>query len=380
MNPKRTYLDWNASAPLRPEARSAMVAALDAVGNPSSIHAEGRLARRVIEDARDKVATLVGASPNEVVFTSGATEANNWVHRRGWSTIFYAPVEHASVLATIAASASQPIEIPVLRSGAIDLSAFESALAGLSVAARSDRGTTLLTLQAANNETGVLQPLADAVALAKSYGLRIACDAVQVAGKIPFDLEASEVDYLTLSAHKIGGPKGVGAVVIRDGASLPAMLIGGGQEQRLRAGTENVAAIAGFGAAAEAAANGFADAHRIASIRDRLEAHVLEAVPGSTIIGSDAERLPNTCCVSIPARSAETLVAALDIAGIAVSAGSACSSGKVAQSHVLTAMGLAPAVVRGAIRISIGATTTEADVAALVAALKVITGRTARAA
>lgn len=377
---RRTYLDWNATAPLRAEARSAMLAALDVVGNPSSVHAEGRAARRLIEDAREKVAELVGAQPREVYFTSGATEANNWVHRRSWRTVFYSRLEHPSVVAPVEAGDGERILIPARRSGEMDLEALERELSTRAPALAEAPGQALLTVQTANNETGVVQPLADAVRLAKAHRVLVATDAVQAPGRIPLEFAGSGLSYLTLSAHKLGGPKGIGAVVARADAPLPPLLIGGGQERRHRAGTENVAAIAGFGAAAAGAMRDLAEAGRIAQLRDRLEQQILTVAPGIVRLGQEAARLPNTSCLALEGRSTETLVAALDLAGIAVSAGSACSSGKVAASPVLAAMGLDAGLARSAIRVSIGPTTTEDEVAAFVAAFESITGRGAKAA
>jgi cysteine desulfurase len=377
---RRTYLDWNATAPLRAEARSAMFAALDLVGNPSSVHAEGRAARRLVEDAREKVAALVGAQPREVYFTSGATEANNWVHRRTWRTVFYSRLEHPSVVAPVEAGDGERIAIAARRSGEIDLEALERELAVRASALADAPGQALLTLQTANNETGVVQPLADAVRLAKAHRVLVASDAVQAPGRIPVEFAGSGLAYLTLSAHKLGGPKGIGAVIARADAPLPPLLTGGGQERRHRAGTENVAAIAGFGAAAAEAMRDLAEAGRVAQLRDRLEQHVLAVARGAIVIGRGAPRLPNTSCLAVEGRSAETVVTALDLAGIAVSAGSACSSGKVAASPVLAAMGLEPGVARSAIRVSIGTSTTEDDIAAFAAAFEAITGRGAKAA
>lgn len=380
MMASRTYLDWNATAPLRPEAREAMVAALDVVGNPSSVHTEGRIARRLIEDARENVAALTGAQPSEVYFTSGATEANNWVHRATWRTVFYSGIEHASVMAPVEAGNGERIRIPAGREGTIALDALSHALLEWTTRRDDEAGPALLTLQAANNETGVVQPLEAAVALAKQHRVLVASDAVQMAGKLPLDFAGLGLHYMTISAHKIGGPKGIGAVVARASAPLPPLISGGGQERRLRAGTENVAAIAGFGAAAAGALREIASAGCVAALRDGLESAVLTSFPGAVVIGQSVPRLPNTTCIAFPGRASETLVAAFDLAGIAVSAGSACSSGKVAQSHVLQAMELATDVSRGAVRISIGHTTTEADIAAFITALGRIMARPARAA
>lgn len=378
MSTLRTYLDWNATAPLRPEARVAMLAALERTGNPSSVHAEGRAARRMIEDARDEVAALAGTSPRNVVFTSGATEANVWLHRRSWRTILYARIEHASVIAPVEAGDGERVAIAATRDGTIDLGSLGEALAAR--AGSLVPGQALLTLQTANNETGVVQPLDGAVALAREHRVLVASDAVQAAGRFALDFDGSGLAYMTLSAHKLGGPKGVGALIARPEAPLPPMLIGGGQERRLRAGTENVAAIAGFGAAALAAKAEAGRLGHVVRLRDRLEAGVLALSPGTTVVGREVSRLPNTSCIAFATHPAETLVALLDLAGIAVSAGAACSSGKVAESHVLTAMGLGPETARRAIRVSLGPTTTEADIDAFLEALRNIAGRAVAAA
>jgi cysteine desulfurase len=365
MTSTRAYLDWNASAPLRPEARAAMLAALDAVGNPSSPHSEGRRVRAIVEDAREEVAALVGAKPAEVIFTSGATEANNAVMAAGWQAILLAGIEHDSVLAparNLARSGKARI---------IDLAVDGNGRVGTEDVAKGAREATaaapaLLSVQLANNETGVVQPVAAAAEIARSQGLAVHTDAVQAAGRIAIEFKALGVHYLSLSAHKIGGPKGVGALVIRDGAALPALIAGGGQERRRRAGTENVPAIAGFGAAACAAGRDLEAVARVQALRDRVEAEILAVTPSALVIAANAERLPNTTSVALPGASAETLVIALDLAGVAVSAGAACSSGKVGASHVLESMGLEPALARSVIRVSLGWGSTERDVAAFV--------------
>lgn len=373
MNRARTYLDWNASAPLLPEARAAMLAALDVTGNPSSVHGEGRAARRIVEDAREHVARLVGARPQEVVFTSGASEANNAVIRAGWPAIFATDIEHDSVRAPIVKSATLHALLGVSRDGVVGALPFEARLADSLAEGGDAAGSLLITLQHANNETGVLQPLAEIAAIARKYGIRMHTDATQAVGRVPVDIAALGVDYLSFSSHKLGGPKGAGALIVREGAPFAPLIVGGGQERRQRAGTENVAAIAGFGAAARVASAGLAGFARVAKLRDRLEAEVVRSTPAAVIIASQAPRLANTSCIALSGRAAETLVAAFDLAGIAVSAGAACSSGKVAQSHVLTAMGLAPDITRSAIRVSIGPTTTDNDIAAFLGAWKQIT-------
>lgn len=369
----RHYLDWNASAPLRPEARSAMLAAFDLVGNPSSVHAEGRRARRIVEDAREKVAHLVGAKPAEVVFTSGASEANNWICGRAWDSIVTSRLEHPSVVAPVLASQARTLELPVGQSGRIDVARLDAWLAAHHERLSQAPGRTLLALQSANNETGVIQPLQDAADLAAAHGLVVMTDAVQVAGRLPLEFGRSSLTFMTISGHKLGGPKGVGALIARVDAPLPPLLIGGGQERGRRAGTENVASIAGFGAAAAAAAGEVAYFSALAGLRDRLEIAVKRVTPEAVVIGAGVPRLANTTCLALPGRTAETLVAALDLSGLAVSAGAACSSGKVGPSPVLAAMGLSPDIARSAVRISIGPSTMPEDIDAFVAAWTRIT-------
>jgi cysteine desulfurase len=358
MSRRRTYLDWNATAPLRPEARAACIAALDVLGNPSSPHAEGRQARSIIEESREHVAALVGAKPAEVVFTSGGTEANNTVISAGWDAIVLSGIEHDSVLAPARAAKAQVTYLPVDSDGVVGAE-FPTLAAG---------ARTLLSLQVANNETGVVQPVARAAAAARELGYYVHTDAVQAVGRTRVDFAALGVDFLSLSAHKIGGPKGVGALVISERVTLPAFIAGGGQERRRRAGTENVAAIVGFGAAAEAAQRDLVAMSRVAALRDSLEQQVRAITPDAVIIGAGAERLPNTTSIALAGMSAETLVISFDLAGVAVSAGAACSSGKVGVSHVLQAMGVAPSLARSAIRVSLGWSSTDRDVTAFIEA------------
>jgi cysteine desulfurase len=364
MTVKRTYLDHNASAPLRPEARAAMLAALEVAGNPSSVHAEGRRARAFIEDAREQVAALVNARPSEIVFTSGATEANNWAVTAGWDTVLVAGIEHDSVLAPVAFSTIRTIELGVSPSGAIPADRVAEAVQ----AGAGRLGRALVSVQLANNETGVLQPVAEIAALARSHGLHVHTDAVQAAGRIAVDFAALGVDLMSLSSHKLGGPKGLGALVIRDGLDLPAALRGGGQERRRRAGTENVAAIAGFGAAAAAAARDLERAPRLRELRDRLETGVARLTPEAVVIGAGAPRLANTSCIALPGTAAATTVIKMDLAGVAIGAGSACSSGKLGVSHVLAAMGVAPTLADAAVRVSLGWNSEERDVSAFLQA------------
>jgi cysteine desulfurase len=355
----RVYLDWNATAPLRLQARAAVSAALDVVGNPSSVHAEGRSARRLIEEARESVAALVGAEPRNVVFTSGGTEANMLalVPASARDRLLVSAIEHPSVLAGGRFPAAAVERLPVDADGGIALDALERRLAVLG-------GRALVSLMLANNETGVVQPVSQAARLVHAAGSLLHVDAVQGCGRIPFDINTLEPDLATISGHKIGAPKGVGALVRRDASvPFPAPLIsGGGQERGVRAGTENVAAIAGLGAAAAAArASLAADGAHMAALRDRLEAELRAATPEVIIFGAGAERLSNTTLFAVPGMKAETAVIAFDLEGIAVSSGAACSSGKVQPSHVLAAMGVSPSLARAAVRISLGPTTTESD-------------------
>lgn len=365
MSGRRTYLDWNATAPLRPEAREALLSALDEIGNPSSVHAEGRRARALVEAARVEIAALVGADPDDVFFTSGASEGNSWVLRSGWDVVARADLEHDSVLRAAEASSARIVTLPSQDNGSVPADAMRQLVPGAGTADRA-----IVALQLANNETGVVQPVSEIAAMASSQGLHVLSDAVQAAGRIDVDMADLGVSYLTLSAHKLGGPKGVGALVARPGAPLVPLIVGGSQERRQRAGTENVAAIVAFGAAAAAAGRDLATGavDRIAALRARLEGEIAAVTPQAVIVGADAPRLPNTSCIALPGRRAEVLVAALDLAGIAVSAGAACSSGKVGRSRVLEAMGLAPEIADGAIRISLGHTTTENDIAAFLRA------------
>jgi cysteine desulfurase len=365
----RFYLDYNATAPLRPEARAAITAALDPIGNPSSIHFEGRAARALVEAARRQVATLASASPRDLVFTASGTEAANLALAPGLSAPGVAPlgrlvvcaVEHPCVLGGHRFPAAEIA--PVGPDGRLDLAALARLL---------DEGApALVALQGANNETGVLQPVAEAAEIAHAHGGLLVCDAAQVAGRLPLAEVARGADALLLSAHKFGGPKGAGAfIALREGLHVPPLLRGGGQERGRRAGTENVAGIAGFGAAAQAAASGLAEeAARLKALRDACEARLKALAPEAVVFAADAPRLPNTFAFAISGLTAATLLMRLDLDGIAASSGSACSSGKVAPSQVLAAMGVATALATGAVRISLGWASGEADVEAFAAAL-----------
>jgi len=362
----RIYLDCNASAPLRPQAREAFAAALDLRGNPSSVHGEGRAARRVIEEAREAVAALVAADPRNVIFTSGGTEANALAltpfmevgkERRLFERVLISAIEHPSVLAGGRFAARGVEAIPVGPKGVVDLAALEQMLA------RGSRA--LVSIMAANNETGVVQPITEAAEIVHQNDGLLHVDAVQAAGRMPLDINTRGADLMTLSAHKIGGAKGAGALVKRDEALHFAdpLIKGGGQERGARAGTENVAAIAAFGAAAAAVKTNLATEIRyMGALRERLEAGLRALTPEAVIFGSAADRLPNTTLVAMPGAKAETLVIGFDLDGLAVSSGAACSSGKVGPSHVLAAMGISRELARGATRISTGPTTIDAEI------------------
>jgi cysteine desulfurase len=345
------YLDYNATAPLREAAFAAMAEVLRAPGNPSSVHRQGRQARRQVEEAREILAAAIGAAPAGVIFTSGGTEANNlaltgFPGRR----VLASAVEHPSIL-----KGAVDAIVPVDRFGVVDLAALDEMLA-------AEPRPALLALMLANNETGVIQPVAEAAALAHRRGAWVHADAIQALGKIPVDMAALGLDSLSLSAHKIGGPQGVGALVLADPeAELRPLLVGGGQERRHRAGTENVAGIVGFGAAIADLGDIAAEGGRLAGLRDRVERAALDSLPGITIFGRKVGRLPNTSCLALPGVPAQTLLMALDLAGCAVSAGSACSSGKLSPSAVLLAMG-EERLAASAIRISLGWATTERDI------------------
>ena len=359
----RVYLDWNATTPLRPEARAAMAAAWDLSGNPSSVHAEGRASRRLVEDARAVVAAAVGANARNVVFTSGGTEANSLALTPGLrrnsglpiNRLVVAAIEHASVL-TGGRFPRQAIgTLGVGNSGVVDLNHLREILA--------DGPPALVSVMSANNETGALQPVAEVADIVHGAGGLLHVDAIQTLGRIPFYLKEMKADLISISAHKIGGPKGVGAVVLADGLNgLEAAIRGGGQEQGRRAGTENVPGIAGFGAAVKAAmASLDGDMDRVENLRNRLEIG-LRQTRGVFVFSENAPRLPNTTLFTVPGLKAETAVIGFDLEGIAVSSGSACSSGKVQPSHVLEAMGFGPELAKGAVRLSLGWSTTEADI------------------
>lgn len=367
MSRARAYLDYNATAPVRPSVAEAVARALMLPGNPSSIHAEGRAARAALEAARAEVAALVGARPEQVVFTSGGTEAANAIlsgdlRRRGLpmpTRLLHTATEHPCVAAGHRFPEAAVERLPVAGDGVIDLAVLEDRLSALA------GETVLLSVHAANNETGAVQPLAAIVALARAHGRTLVhSDAVQAAGKIPLDMAALGLDALTLSGHKFAAPKGVGALVLADGVSLEAAFLrGGGQERRQRCGTESLPAIVGMGAAARAAREALDhERDRLSALRDRIEAGVLATAPDAVIFAAGAPRLPNTLNFSVPGLDAPASVIALDLAGVAVSSGSACSSGKVARSATLAAMGVDADLAGGALRVSLGWNTVDEEV------------------
>ena len=368
----RSYFDWNATTPLRPQAREALLEALAGFGNASSVHAEGRAARSLVERAREQVARLIGAQPADVFFTSGGTEANmaaltpvidTTCEKRPRDRLLMSAIEHSSVR-TGGRFLREAIEdVPVRPDGRANVSALADAVG------RSSR--PLVSLMLANNETGVIQPVAEAAAIVHASNGLLHVDAIQAVGRIPCDIRQIEADLVTLSAHKIGGPKGIGALIRRsEDIHLPEPLIrGGGQERGFRAGTENVPGIVAFGAAAAVAREArAAEATHMVTLRDRLEAGLKAISPSAVIFGESAERLPNTTLFAVEGMKAETAVIAFDLEGIAVSSGAACSSGKVQPSHVLAAMGVSPALLRGAVRVSLGWSTDEADIERFLAA------------
>jgi cysteine desulfurase len=362
------YLDYNASAPMTDAVIDAMTAAARLCGNPSSVHAYGRKARAVIEDARADVAAMAGARPAQVVFTSGATESSA-LALRGCRRrrVLVSAVEHDSVLNAVSGAE----RIPVDADGVVDLDALRAMLA--------DGGPeTVVSVMLANNETGVVQPLDAVAALAREAGALVHCDAVQGPGRIPLDIGMLGVDFLSLSAHKLGGPKGVGALILRREGTVVATVRGGGQERGLRGGTENLAGIAGFGAAARAVPSVLAKAGDVERRRDALETRIRQLAPDAVVFGAGARRLPNTACIALPGVGSEAQVMALDLAGVAISAGSACSSGKIKPSHVLAAMGVPPALAGAAIRVSLGPGTGDADIEAFIAAWSKLAARPRR--
>jgi cysteine desulfurase len=372
------YCDHNATSPLRPQCREAIAHALTIGGNPSSVHAAGRAAHGVVEEARDAVAKLVGAQSSQVIFTSGATESNSLALAGAIegallegdkpiriTRLFVSAIEHSSVLKAAHRLAERTaglrLEIlPVTADGVLDTEA-------LRVALREGKGRTLVAVMAANNETGVIQPVAEISRLCREAGALLLLDAVTAAGKI--DLDFALCDYMTLSAHKLGGAQGSGALIVAEGVPFAPQLVGGGQQKGLRAGTENLSGIAGFGAAAKAVTNDSEERGRIAAVRDHFEKSLQAAIPSAVIFGENAPRLPSTSNVALPGLSGENIVIALDLDGVLVSSGASCSSGKMTPSHVLSAMGVDTALAGAPLRVSFGWNSTLEDADAVVASL-----------
>ncbi len=380
---ERIYFDHNATSPLRPSARAAMALALDLPGNASSIHAEGRAARARIERARDVIAAGLGTRARNVIFTSGGTEAANLAltphflggDKQPLDALLMSAGEHPCVLAGRRFDDEQSETVALGAKGQIDLDSLAAALA------RRKGQKIMLALQAANNETGVLQPVAAAAAMVHAAGGVLVCDAVQGAGRIACAFSQTGADMLLLSAHKFGGPKGAGALVLADDSRNLAspLLLGGGQERGSRAGTENIAAIAGFAEAfIEAEASRQRESARLGALRDKIEDEMRKAVPALAVFGAGAPRLANTSAFAIPGLSAETLLIAFDLDGVALSSGSACSSGKVKASHVLSAMGVAPDLIKGALRLSLGWTTKDEDAVRFVECFAKVAARLAK--
>ncbi len=350
------YLDNNATMPLRPEARRAMIAALECGGNASSVHAEGRYARQVIEKARRQVGRLVNAPPADVIFTSCGTEANNQVISstltRGTGHILVSAVEHPAVLKVAKASGAQVHVLEVGPDGQVAPQTLASRLE--EIGARKAPCPVLVSIMLANNETGIIQPIADLARITHEHGGLFHTDAVQGAGKLALDMKALGVDFLSLSAHKIGGPQGAGALVARADVAIEPLILGGGQERSKRAGTENLSGIAGFGAAAQIVRENTEEMSLIKELRDLLEDRIQGFDSNCIILGKDVERLDNTCFFATPGVKAETLVIALDLDAVAISAGSACASGKASTSFVPVAMGYDEETAASMIRVSLG--------------------------
>ncbi len=363
---QRIYLDYNATAPIRPEVIELMCKIMDTVGNASSVHEPGRQARQRVETARQQVANLVSASVKNVIFTGSGTEADN-LALQGFLPrhLIVSGIEHGAILAPALLLDPYASIVKVGSQGQLDLASLEAALSA------SD-GPALVSLMLANNETGVIQPVAEAAEIAHAHNALVHCDGIQGAGKIPLDINQLGVDFLSLSGHKFGGPQGVGALVMREDRPVLAQMVGGGQEMGRRSGTENVAGITGFGEAARLAADELERFAALTKMRDRIEEQLAEVAPSRKVIGSDVSRLPNTSCVTMPGVRSDTQVMALDLAGISVSAGSACSSGKVSASHVLDAMGMELDEAMTAIRISLGRNTTEDEINRFVEAWSLI--------
>jgi cysteine desulfurase len=362
---RASYLDWNANAPIRREAVDAVAEALTWCGNPSSVHRYGRHARQAINAAREAVAALVHVAPESIVFTSGGTEANSFALQAfPGRRVVASAIEHESVLASAAVG-----RVAVTCDGIVDLEALARDLAG-------DPRPALVSVMFANNETGAIQPVQEIARIAHEHGALFHCDAVQGPGKVDVDFNALGVDLMTISGHKIGGPMGTGALILHSGLQPQPLVTGGGQERGRRAGTENLPGIVGFGVAAKLAATETNAAPRVADLRDAAQKRMLALAPDAVVFAADTPRLPNTLSIAMPRVASATQVIALDLAGVMVSAGSACSSGKVTRSHVLDAMGVSRDLAECAIRISLGWGTSEAEIDHLVEAWGALYART----
>jgi cysteine desulfurase len=362
---RRIYLDHNATTPLHPDVLERTTAVLrEEFGNPSSVHHFGQRTKAIVDEARSAIAALVGGDPTEIIFTSGGTESDNFAIRgaaealetSGRRHLIASGIEHEAVLNTLKALARRGWRttlLPVGQSGVVTPDALRAAITG---------DTALVSVMHANNEVGTIQPLADLARIAHEHGALMHADAVQSAGKIPIDVRALGIDLLSLSAHKMNGPKGVGALWLRRGVRLVPVLTGGRHERNRRAGTENVAGIAGFGVAAAVALRKLTEASDVANLRDRLEREIVSRVAGAMINAGESPRVPNTTNISFDRVEAESLLIGLDLAGVAVSTGSACSSGTLEPSHVLKAMGFPPHRTQNSIRFSLGLGNTAGDV------------------
>lgn len=369
------YLDYNATAPTKKISAEAVMVAMSHSGNPSSVHGLGREARKIVEDARAKIARAVNARPQDIIFTSGGTEANNQVLRTqvGIRRILISDIEHDGVLAAANASGLTVEHIPVDNNGIIDLDFLTERLA-------ADEGRALISVMLVNNEVGTIAPVKEAARIAHDAGALIHTDAVQAFGKIALDFGELEVDFMSLTAHKMGGPLGIGVLIHRPGMDVNPLITGGGQEMARRSGTENVPGIAGMGAAADLVDEDIGAGPRIAALRDGMENAILAISPNSRIYGKGAPRLPNTTMISMPGVPGETQVMAMDLDGYAVSTGSACSSGKVKKSRILDAMGCPDKEAGEAIRVSLSPTTTQEEIDGFVAAWQKLFERTTMAA
>lgn len=355
------YLDFNATAPVLPAVVDAVAHALSVTGNPSSVHQHGRQARQLVQVARGHVASAIDAAPEQIVFTSGGTEANNLALRSamtaaGCDRILIAATEHDSVLAMVA---DDEPRLPVAATGLLDLDVLDQML-------QAGPGRAVVSVMLANNETGVIQPISAIAEICHEHGALLHCDAVQAVGKIPVSFGALGADSMAMTAHKFGGPKGVGALIVKPDLPFQPEIVGGGQEERRRAGTENVASIAGFGEAASRVPELLGHAPRLQGLRNNLQTKIKAMCPAAEIFGKQADRLPNTLCVTMPNVPGDAQVIAFDLEGISVSSGAACSSGKVSVSHVLAAMGIDEDTAKSAIRVSLGPSTSEQELATFV--------------